>query len=314
LRLVIALASVGLVEWAALAGGWVSAAGGSENEVTAAIARARVPFVENRGQIRDPRVAYHAETFAGRVMIEREGGVTYHVSCADQGGVMIRERFGIDALSPRGIQPSTVKLSYFRGRDPKAWQSGLSSFDAVFLGEISRGVSLVVEAHNNNVEKVFTVAPGADPGAISVRIDGIDGLRVLPNGELELRAEMGPFSFSSPIAYQEIDGAHHAVKVAYALHDGEAYGFTVGKYDRERPLVIDPIIASTYIGYSDADLCRRLRVGQHRRVVELSPVNRRHPCSKVAPSLSVLIDTSYLGAEMMLRTLIPLREIERRYC
>jgi hypothetical protein len=224
-RFVAVLASVGFVEFAAVFGGWVSAAHGVEHEIKAAMARARIPFVENGGQISDQNVAYHAETFAGGVVVEKGGAVAFHVSNAESGGLVVRERYCDDALSPTGIHPSMAKVSYFRGNDPTAWQSGLPTFEAISLGEISDGISLVFEAHNNNVEKIFTVAPGAHPRSISAQIEGIEGLRVLPNGELELCSERGPFCFSSPIACQRIDGRRHDVKVAYTLRGNSSYGF-----------------------------------------------------------------------------------------
>lgn len=206
-------------------GRWVSAADGVEPEIKATMARARIPFVENGGQISDQNVAYHAETFAGGVVVEKGGAVAFHVSNAESGGLVVRERYCDDALSPTGIHPSMAKVSYFRGNDPTAWQSGLPTFEAISLGEISDGISLVFEAHNNNVEKIFTVAPGAHPRSISAQIEGIEGLRVLPNGELELCSERGPFCFSSPIACQRIDGRRHDVKVAYTLRGNSSYGF-----------------------------------------------------------------------------------------
>jgi hypothetical protein len=245
-------ASIGFVGLATLFGSTVSATTRSDAEVKESVARARVPFVENQGQIPDPSVAYHAETFAAACVVEKSGAVSYFGG-TETDGFAIRERFNNEALSPEGIEPSKVKVSSFRGRDPEGWRSDLPAFNTISLGEISDGVSLVLQAHNNNVEKIFTVAPGADPSAISVRVEGVGSLRVSTNGELELGTKSGPFTFSAPIAYQEIGGGRTEVKVAYDLRSDTQYGFVVADYDRERPLVIDPIIASTYIGRNSTD-------------------------------------------------------------
>ena len=53
--------------------------------------------------------------------------------------------------------------------------------------------------------------------------------------------------FTRPVAYQEQGGQREEVEVAYAVR-GEAYGFTVGSYDRTRELVIDPSIRATSLG------------------------------------------------------------------
>jgi hypothetical protein len=245
-------ASIGFVGLVTLFGSTVSATTRSDAEIKEAVARARVPFVENRGQIPDPDVAFHANTFAATCVIEKSGAVSY-VGGGAADGFAIRERFSRKGLSPTGIEHSSVKVSAFRGRDPKGWRSDLPAFDAISLGEIGDGISLVLQAHNNNVEKIFTVAPGADPKTISVQVEGVESLSVNAEGELELGTKSGPFTFSAPIAYQEIVGERTEVKVAYDLRGGTDYGFVVADYDRERPLIIDPIIASTYIGRASYD-------------------------------------------------------------
>ena len=54
-----------------------------------------------------------------------------------------------------------------------------------------------------------------------------------------------------PVTYQDIDGLAKHVTSSYKLLAGNKIGFTVGKYDHARPLVIDPVLVySTYLGGS----------------------------------------------------------------
>ena len=64
--------------------------------------------------------------------------------------------------------------------------------------------------------------------------------------------------FTPPAAYQERDGVRHPVAVAYTLR-GSTYGFRVGRYDHAAPLVIDPVLQSTYIGGAEPGLHQRHR-------------------------------------------------------
>lgn len=109
------------------------------------------------------------------------------------------------------------------------------------------GVGVALHARARGVEKIFTVAPDAAVERIRVRVSGARGLSVNAAGALIARTDLGDVAFTAPVAYQERAGARHPVTVTYRT-DGDAYGFAVGAYDRSRPLVIDPLLQSTYLG------------------------------------------------------------------
>ena len=100
---------------------------------------------------------------------------------------------------------------------------------------------MALSAHGRNVEKLFYVAPGADPSAIRLGVEGAKGLSVKKNGELELATAKGAMRFSQPVAYQKIDGEKRIVQVSYQVTEN-TYGFALGNYDASQTLVIDPLI------------------------------------------------------------------------
>ena len=66
-------------------------------------------------------------------------------------------------------------------------------------------------------------------------------------GSLEAVTGLGVLRESAPVAYQDVDGQRVPVDVAYDLTTDAAlgvyeYGFRIGAYDPELPLVIDPSI------------------------------------------------------------------------
>ncbi|MDD5679593.1 MAG: SBBP repeat-containing protein, partial [Kiritimatiellae bacterium] len=244
----------------------------------------RVPFIRNQGQIADSRMLFYARTFGGTVYVtaggdlvyalpKGEGNIQHPTSNAQrrmedqtaEGGfqsaisnhkseiprmAVIRETL-VDAdltALPTGAERSGAIINSFIGNDPCRWQANIPSFTGVQFGEIYEGISLEVRAAGDNVEKIFTVAPGADPARIALRLAGAEGVRITPEGELEARTALGPVRFTAPVAYQKnAAGERQGVSVAYAL-EGDQVGFCLGAFDAARPLVIDPLLASTFIG------------------------------------------------------------------
>jgi hypothetical protein len=103
------------------------------------------------------------------------------------------------------------------------------------------------------VEKLFYVQPGADPSKIQVQVDGAKGLKLSKDGEIIIKTGLGDLKLSKPIAWQEKDGKKLPVEVSYKLIGKNRYSFEVAKADPSLPVVIDPILQSTYLGGSDND-------------------------------------------------------------
>ncbi len=234
----------------------------SKKEITRKLIGLSIPFVANEGQI-DRDIAYYARTFAGTIYVTKEGSMTYSLRKGDRRAAFKEEVSGVNNPVPIGQEPSVTKISSFKGNDPSKWRSNISSFNTVSLGEIKPGIILSLKAHGNNVEKVFTVNPGTTP-SIFMKLSGIRDLNLTETGELEVMTGSGSSTFTKPVAYQEVEGNRVYVPIAYMLGDnasewalgdepedaGRIYGFAVGTYDTAKPLTIDPLLASTFLGGS----------------------------------------------------------------
>ena len=232
----------------------------------------RVPFVENRGQVPDAAVRFYARTFGGTVYVLDTGAVLYalpkraaapavdgyqpgqmpHLKIS--GLAVLRESFAANQIcAPVGLKAAGTVVNSIRGQDPAVWQNNLATYAAISLGQIQEGIELELRAHGHSVEKIFTVAPGADPARIRVTLEGAAGLKVKACGELEVLTELGPVCFSAPVAWQ-LDAAGNEISVPITyLAAADSFGFALGAYDATRPLWIDPLLASTFIGGSGAD-------------------------------------------------------------
>lgn len=210
----------------------------------------QLPFIQNQGQIADASVRYYAQTFAGTVFCTNDGigyVLTSETGVLAQG---VRETFiSAKGGSVTGETPVATQINYFMGDDLAAWQKGVAAYQSVNYGTIYDYISLSLKAYGNNVEKVFHVSPGGDPAQIKLRVDGADQLSVNDQGQLVYQTGARSMNMTKPVAYQEIAGNHVDVPVAYQV-EGNTYGFTLGSYDRNQELIIDPLLASTLIGGS----------------------------------------------------------------
>jgi len=212
----------------------------------------KLPFFQNIGQVADPAVQYYADTYFGRAYVTSQG-LTYQFKgeSEDTSGWTLEEAFS-GTLQAKGIHPTAAKANYFLGNDSRRWQTDVPGYDGVSLGERYPGIEVSLQAHGNNVEKLFTIAPGADPVQISVTVKGATSLSVNGQGELAIDSGKETVAFTAPRAYQQIEGRTEQVPVKYTVQ-GDRYGFAVGSYNRQYPLVIDPLIAATYLGGSGND-------------------------------------------------------------
>ena len=216
------------------------------------LAAMAVPFVANEGQI-DSRVAFYAPTFAGAVFVTRDGRIVYALPQGRKSpdgsasSWSLTESFVAGSAQPSATDRGVTRVSSFVGGDPTAWRSDLPTYEVVQLGEVWDGVEVSLRAYGDNVEKLFTVAAGVSERRIRVKLGGALQLRAGEDGSLIATTGLGEVAFRAPFAYQERDGRRLPVPVAYAIR-GSEYGFRLGAYDRNLPVVIDPFIQSTYLG------------------------------------------------------------------
>ena len=227
-----------------------ASAGGAAEAARAQLSTVRLPFIANQGQV-DARVAYYAPTFAGTLFVTRRGELVYALRAprteAKAGGWSLTETLIGGRPRPRGGERSPAGISVFLGADPARWRSGLPTWEQVSLGEVWPAVDVALRARGHSIEKVFTVHPGGAVTRIRLRVAGAQALAVDGGGALVARTGLGDVTVTAPVAYQEHHGERRPVRVAYRT-DGFDYGFDVGAYDPARPLVIDPLLQSTYLG------------------------------------------------------------------
>src|SRR5207249_1848919 len=111
------------------------------------------------------------------------------------------------------------------------------------------------------LEYDFVVAPGADPGVITFLVEGAGRTEIDNQGRLVLELPGGAVLWRRPVVSQEIDGKREPVAAEYVLKGSHQFGFRLGEYDPNRPLIIDPALEySTYLGGTSDDSARGIAV------------------------------------------------------
>jgi Beta-propeller repeat len=153
-----------------------------------------------------------------------------------------------------GIDPLPGRVDYFLGQDPSNWRTNIPSYARVKYADVYPGVDLVFYGNQRRLEYDFIVAPGADPKAIALNVEGSRKLRVNSRGDLLVTISGGEVQFQKPLVYQQIGGERREIAGNYAIAGDHQVTFAVAKYDSSKPLIVDPVLVySTYLGGESDD-------------------------------------------------------------
>lgn len=233
-------------------------------------------FVANQGQ-KDAEVRFYAQGGGRALFFTRKG-----VSCAwrESGNPAPRGTEGREWGRPearkshrgspsRSIQllplrmrpevelmasePLEWKVNLFQGKDPARWFTDIPTCGAVVYREAYPGIDLKFYGNGGQVEYDVIVRPGADPGRVKFQCRGTRSLKLKANGDLAIKLPGGgELVQKKPLIYQEIGGRRVIREGGFKLarsRESCRYGFNVAAYDKNHPLIIDPVLVyATYLG------------------------------------------------------------------
>lgn len=161
------------------------------------------------------------------------------------------------------------KVNYFIGNDKKKWRTNIPTYTSVRYKEVYDGIDMRFYGNKSQLEYDIIVQPGADPAKVWFAYEGIEGLKIKENGDLDILLMDGSLTQKTPYVYQEIDGKRIEVKGRFKVKDNTsilsrrdltdkhqqfAYGFKIASYNKNHPLIIDPVLVySTYLGGNSTD-------------------------------------------------------------
>lgn len=304
-------------------------------------------FIQNQGQL-DKNVKYY-EAGNGHATFFTETGVSLFLRNPESKDSMTQVRLfpwggkRVESVVAEGLQVG--QAHYFIGNQPEKWRQRVPTYSAVFYEEIYEGVDMRFYGNHRQLEYDVIVKPGATPSTVKLVYEGVEGLSLTPSGALEISLKHGKLIQKKPYIYQEVNGVrvevpgkfkllgrqpaedlseHRATnepdsnplekgsrtRTAYAY----LYGFEVGSYKKDLPLVIDPVLVyGTYLGGTNNDFGWAIAVdgaGNYYIAGEtwsldfslLSPVQGSHPggtrsafVTKINSTGTALLYSTYLG-------------------
>ena len=224
-------------------------------------------FTENLGQMPDPDIMFYLSSgnalvgiSAGSVIFnlsEQSDQATAVISPPDFGmrampepsaetrSNIVRISFGGANLArPEGRDELPYPSNYFLGNDPSRWRTGVRSYGEVVFENLYEGIDLVYHMSAGGLKYDVLVSPGADLGQMEFIYDGVDGITLAPDGGLLIHTPVGDMQDATPIARQ----GESPVDCSFEIRTVASYGFSCRDWDKNRRLVIDPLIYSTYLG------------------------------------------------------------------
>jgi hypothetical protein len=232
-----------------------------------------VYFIENKGQQND-HVKFSARIRNGDIFFLEEGLVYQFIQrmapkrslekrrVQEKG--KLEEKFTVEtvkvtfigaqrALKVQGENESEARFNYFRGNDSKKWVQQAKTYDQVCYKNIYPGIDLFVSGRGGVTKNEFRLSPGAEASAIRLRYEGIQGLRVNEKGQIEIKIASGILIEDRPLSYQMAEDEKIFVNARFRIEKDQTVRFEVGDYNKDRELIIDPLIYSAFLGGSQQD-------------------------------------------------------------
>ena len=228
-------------------------------------------FIENKGQVREG-AKYYIKMPNGNVYFTPEQIVYQFIQIKDEEKsqekrLMPREtekgeKIKVENIRVRyissnknvkveGLEENKAEISYFRGNDPGKWVRGVRTFRKVLYKELYPQIDLIVYGSGGGIKHEYWVSAGGEVEKIKLRYEGIKQLRVNERGQLEIETGEGVLREDAPFSYQIIDGERVKVETRYVIDKDNTLRYKVGKYRKDKELIIDPtLIYSTYLGGS----------------------------------------------------------------
>jgi uncharacterized protein (TIGR03437 family) len=200
------------------------------NPIPAGFLNRPIAFEPNRGQATPP-VRFVARGNSNDYLLSGSGVTVLGASLRFSGANPEPQTLALDRLAERH--------NYFHGA---VSQTDIPTYRRVRYSRLYPGIDCVFYGDQKGLEFDFEVAPGADPDRIRLRWKDAKRVRLDANGELVIETVSGELRQRKPTVYQERNGRRILIDGGYVLAADGEIRFSLGRYDRTLPVIIDPVL------------------------------------------------------------------------
>jgi hypothetical protein len=157
------------------------------------------------------------------------------------------------AVKTQGKQKQDGYYNYFLGNDHSKHASNVGLYKEALVKDVYTGVDMRYYFEKGLLRYDYIVHPGADPSQIRFNIEGSDKTYLNDKGELVFTTCFGEVKNAELYSYQNQDNqpsikGKKQVAAKFTKQTNGLWTITLGAYNKNQTLIIDPLVYSTYIG------------------------------------------------------------------
>ncbi len=215
-------------------------------------------IIENIGQLSNEEILFYCSLSYGKIAFCKNKILLY----LDNSKEVITLFFvNSNPIEPVGNNPQTTRSNYYLGS--RGTFTDIKHYDCILYTEIWTGINLQYKITSKGLKYDFIVAPGGNPNDIKIQFIGQDSLDIMDN-KLVFNLAGINYIDEGLLVYQ--DNFQTKIEAKFSLIDTNTYGFTIGKFQHDKHLIIDPIIYSTYVGGSSDDKAESLAISDANNI------------------------------------------------
>lgn len=221
-------------------------------------------------------------------------------------------------VSPQGVEKHEAYYNYFIGNDKSKWASFVGLYKEAIVKNIYNGIDIRYYYDNGSLRYDYIVSPGADPKQIHFDMEGAEQISLNNAGEIIVKTAIGETKQTGLFSYQNLHHKKQAVQSFFKKLGQQTFAIALGNYDPSKPLIIDPLVFSTYLGNFSTDYVNGIAIDSSNNIVMVGLTDGNFPTTlgsyysfspasggtyttfitKLASNGSSLIFSTFLGGNM----------------